>query len=63
MYQPNGYLGAQSSSGLMSIIYSQAQAVTAWLGPETENSHEAVSFLPEIHTGVVSVAECDRLEF
>lgn len=29
----------------MSSLYSKAHCVIAWLGPETETSHEAISFL------------------
>jgi hypothetical protein len=49
--------------GLMSSIYSQAWKVIAWLGPETEYSSEAISFLTQIHSGSVPAAGCDRLEF
>jgi hypothetical protein len=31
--------------GFMSFIYRQAYHVIAWLGPETETSHEAIGFL------------------
>ena len=49
--------------GFMSSIYRQAHCVIAWLGPETETSHKAMSFLNQIHEGSVPVAECDSFRF
>jgi hypothetical protein len=49
--------------GFMSSIYRQAHCVIAWLGPETETSHHAMSFLNQIYEGSVPVAECDSLRF
>jgi hypothetical protein len=34
--------------GQMSLIYSQALMVIVWLGPETEDSHEAIPFLKKL---------------
>jgi hypothetical protein len=49
--------------GLMSFIYRQAYHVIAWLGPETETSHEAIGFLNQMLDGSIPMANCDRLPF
>ncbi|KAE9379984.1 HET-domain-containing protein, partial [Stipitochalara longipes BDJ] len=49
--------------GFMSFIYSQAHHVIAWLGPETETSHEAMEFLNRLLDGTIPIVNCDRLPF
>jgi hypothetical protein len=46
--------------GFMSLIYSRAMCVVAWLGPEVDGSHEAISFLKQIDDGSIEVERLDR---